>query len=394
MKKPLLLVICTLCFLKINAQQKSILVYDLKNQTIDTIQPEAIDTSITSACTAYNLGDLDSHLELLDENYPTTNTYPNSNFTYKRRAELDFDLENYPIRTSVNTFYFDQGDMKPRCSGSMISQRHVLSAAHCYSEWGGPFFEEDSLFVAPIFNNGLLSKYEGSYVEKIYIFQDWQINGEDISILELEHNLGAETGWLGIGFEDDAEILKEGIFYKFSYPGQTILQIDSNHYNGDTLFYSYGLVDIVTDAHIAIGGTSGIFGESGSSIIKVKNEAQYTTYGVLSYAGNLSHSKITSNQFFAFKNIISDDIVLSNEHFQEEKQQLNIYPNPTSNYLNISIDDQILDLTIYNNFGQTISSDRYDKVKKQLSLQNLATGIYYIKIETETSNYSEKFIKL
>jgi hypothetical protein len=74
--------------------------------------------------------------------------------------------------------------------------------------------------------------------------------------------------------------LLDGIFYKFSYPASTIPALDSNSYNGDTLYYGYGIADIVNENNFGVMHTNGIPGESGSSLIKIENNKTYTSYWI------------------------------------------------------------------------------------------------------------------
>lgn len=65
--------------------------------------------------------------------------------------------------------------------------------------------------------------------------------------MELEKSIGDDKGWISISFDSIDSSFLDGIFYKFSYPATTILSSDSNSYNGDTLYYDYGIADIVND---------------------------------------------------------------------------------------------------------------------------------------------------
>ena len=65
-----------------------------------------------------------------------------------------------------------------------------------------------------------------------------------------------------------------------------------------------------------------------------------------------------------------------------EKEALNVYPNPASNYINIS-DTELGDLSIYNLNGALVKE--ITKVEGQLSINvsDLDNGIYFVKLATE-----------
>lgn len=81
------------------------------------------------------------------------------------------------------------------------------------------------------------------------------------------------------------------------------------------------------------------------------------------------------------------NILSSNEIGQSTK--VNVYPNPTSNYLFLSTISK--DVSIYNMAGQLVSGFRNTKV---LDLSHLSSGNYIVKVTDEKGNVSsQKFIK-
>ena len=385
----------------LNAQiQRRLIAYDLMEHTVDTLDLVDFDNSVTADNTDFYIGNFSKKFSPLNTDVPQENVYPNSHFTKRQHVTDFYNLEDFPIRTSIKLYRFGI-DSIPRqvCSGSIVSSKHVLTSGHCvFRDIPGYDIEPAvaNYFVSPVFDEGNHNdNFECSWVKKIYRFDYPNISNCDIALLELETPIGNSTGWLGMGFEQDNTILKDGIFYKFSYPGVYMPEADSVHYNGDTLYFSYGVIDYLYTGSIGIINRIGIVGESGSSIIKVENKQKYITYGNLNTSTNSVHLRIQNNIFYPFKSVIEPYLQLSiNEGFYEPPKVL-LHPNPATDMITCQLPEfEDVKLQIYDLQGEKIYEEHRNNTNRiELNVSLYSTGIYFVIILSKKNKYINKFLK-
>ena len=81
--------------------------------------------------------------------------------------------------------------------------------------------------------------------------------------------------------------------------------------------------------------------------------------------------------------------VLSTENFSENNIDLQLFPNPVKEILNIKMDDNLSQAFIYNLQGQKV----IESTTKQINVSNLKNGVYFIKVSAEGKNSTKRFIK-
>jgi hypothetical protein len=78
------------------------------------------------------------------------------------------------------------------------------------------------------------------------------------------------------------------------------------------------------------------------------------------------------------------------EEVGQSTQEITIYPNPSKDYINISVEnDEIENVQIYNLTGKLVKQEKSNKI----NINDLPTGMYIIKVETDSGNCIKKVIK-
>ena len=78
------------------------------------------------------------------------------------------------------------------------------------------------------------------------------------------------------------------------------------------------------------------------------------------------------------------------------KLNLTLFPNPTTNYLQVHLENEKLGTTtyqIYDLSGKVVLSGSLNKGQNGIQLNNLSNGIYIIQLKNGNKNYSGKFLK-
>ena len=133
------------------------------------------------------------------------------------------------------------------------------------------------------------------------------------------------------------------------------------------------------------------------SALKVFKDGEVVTYAttLAAFGSNISLTA-TTNTGLAGTYYFGTDATLNNQSF-DLLSGVSIYPNPTTNELNISLNgdfDTATSYTIYNNLGQKILNKKVgSQADLKVNTSNYSNGVYFITIEREGNTKTLKFIK-
>lgn len=392
MKNLVLTYLFLMIYSSLFCQSRTLLAYELETGITDTIA-NVFMPDLNCDKSDYYIGDFNQSIATLPLEIDTANLFHDSQWTYKKPVHVDFNINDFPFRTSAKIFTIEEDSLILNCSGSMVGPKHLLTASHCFT-YDNLEFLHDSIFVCPAYDKGEFnSLFECSLVKKIYVFEDWNFNGEDFAILELEDNIGYQTGWISIGFDNELKY-KDELLHKFSYPNWGNAPLDSIVFNGDTLYHSFGYADIFDEFNIGFTGAVAVPGESGSSIIQIVDDEIYTSYGVSTWVEDLKHSRMRKQYYYPIYKVITNENTSSTES-QNSNIDWTIYPNPAKNQIgfsSVNTRDSNLTIRIHDLRGRLLL--KVNRLQHEdIDISFLPNGIYLIRIGDGKSEKLIKFIK-
>lgn len=264
---------------------------------------------------------------------PPDSTYNNSGFTDYSPLQYLYATNNYPSRTAVKLYRSQNDTLFQLCSGIMVAPSYVLTGCHCVGSFDTThtLIFRDSIWVFPAYDNGIESQIFGKSIGIEYITFKSNLFGWysiDIALIKLADNIGINTGWVGIAYQKDDEFFMNNVLHKISYPMIPDVCDTTRIFNGDTLYYNYGILDLIDENWLGYD-ICGVPGQSGSSLIYTDNFSYYS-FGTLAFSYQSRHKRITPEIYYPFKTVIINNL----SSVEDKNLSINefylsdAYPNP------------------------------------------------------------------
>jgi len=199
-------------------------------------------------------------------------------------------------------------------------------------------------------------------------------NGSYSGHVKIFKNISGSWTQIGADIEGEYAGDRSGLSVSLSSDG-TILVIGNRAHLSYVRLYKY-----VSGNWIKLGNigkyTSGYFGYS----ISLSSNGDVLAVGI-----PLSDANGTASGSVKVYNLVG---LLSSDHFVLEN--FNIYPNPTSDVLNISLENDLIlkEVIIYNSLGQIVKKSN----KTKIDVSSLSKGMYHAEVKTDKGKASKKII--
>ncbi len=226
--------------------------------------------------------------------------------------------------------------------------------------------------------DGYLTKFDnnGNYVSTITIGGNGTEIEEIFQIIKIPNNNYLISG----NFEGQADFDFSGNTVSSSSNGNTdnyIVELDINnnyitHYTiGGNMKESYPLAHLINDKLFIIGGF---------------RSANMDTNP---FEGTDTYSSLNSTFYNMYMSIVSWPTLDTPAYATSE---LIVYPNPTSDYLDISFGNPLTEFQIFNIYGKLILNGTIEN--NQINVSNISNGLYVLLLKNNDSNQFFKFEKI
>lgn len=197
--------------------------------------------------------------------------------------------------------------------------------------------------------------------------------------------------WTGTNWTQKGSTL-QGIQNTTDFFGQAKLSADGNtlvagaygnsNANGYAKIFRFNGIDWIQYGNTIIGeAVADFFGIA----IDINSDGSKVAIGAVYNDGNgnkSGHARVFQNQ-----------IALNISDLNEALPEINLFPNPTSDYIRLRSSTLIEDITIFSIEGKIVKQEKLNRKISTIDLSELSNGYYIIKIKTNRSIINDRIIK-
>lgn len=239
------------------------------------------------------------------------------------------------------------------------------------------------------------SAYSGDNVIITDPITSYPVNDSSYFDLYYEQCQFASAG-LRFKYTIDTDTLMDGFYITISFDKGQSWQNVLNNYFENPISYSYIDTSSMGDYCALSNGEMGYSGNSSGwkdvilydYILGVKAQMDTIIYRFNFISDNIHTGK---------KGVMIDDIEIFSTFIgsvKENNSTLKIYPNPSSNYINISdeLNRPIQNVTIYNQVGKLVKNSNVTSYGK-IDISSFASGYYFLEVDFGNNRERQIFVK-
>lgn len=175
----------------------------------------------------------------------------------------------------------------------------------------------------------------------------------------------------------------EAAFSSISENGVAVGFVEVGYETRDAIIYHPSLgdqpvfiKDLLIDNGISVDTFDGLLGTA----ISVSPNGKYI-------AGWVNGMPMSANGWMLYL----DDLILGTENVV--KNEVSVYPNPVENILHINGSDKVDSIKVYNVLGQYLDDVKIGENNNQIDVSSLASGVYMVKVISNSTQETFKIVK-
>ncbi len=368
-------------FINQTFSQDTIYIYDVASQSLTHKLMPAFNTNSVSGYTNPSFGV--RGVTAMPAIAPV-DTYPNTQISLLKKASEFYTDFNFPFTAVTNIRY------GLSITTAVIGRRALLAFKYDVYDPGVHAFR-NLHDCNPYFENGTIQYGSGQlHPVRYYLLNSPSETNlyKYFAVIEVEENIGDSSGYFGLAFDTTMHAYDSLLLYNISYPATGYPVRYSFPVNGDTLCMKYGLISN-PDSYVF----KAYWGDNGEFCSPYFDD-QFRIHGLR--WGNTSNYKIGRNSFYFLK-YVTDSLATGISEV-EQSNGFSIYPNPAIENITVHFSGPQKSagmLYIQSIDGRIVRKNEImiGEIKTDISVKDLAAGIYLVTVGTDKGNSTRKFIK-